>query len=282
MTIQNEPVSNDGLIRIRLDLGYNGTGYFGWAKQPNGLKTIQGELESALIAITGLAEVKTIVGGRTDAGVHARGQVCHIDLPVEFVNEQISRLGRRLRAVLPESIVVSQVTQVSKNFDARFAALARRYSYRIADRSVDPLTLSSVMIHDAPLDLDAMNAASKLLQGLNDFTAYCKANTVGTRIRELQEFSWHRHDDLVIATVKADAFCYSMVRTLVGALIPVGDGRKDIEWPYRILKAAQKIFEINVAPGHALVLEEIYYPAEKEFADRVSSTKAMRSPEEVE
>jgi tRNA pseudouridine38-40 synthase len=177
---------------------------------------------------------------------------------------------------------VSQVTQVSKDFDARFAALARRYSYRIADRSVDPLTLSSVMIHDAPLDLDAMNAASKLLQGLNDFTAYCKANTVGTRIRELQEFSWHRHDDLVIATVKADAFCYSMVRTLVGALIPVGDGRKDIEWPYRILKAAQKIFEINVAPGHALVLEEIYYPAEKEFADRVSSTKAMRSPEEVE
>lgn len=282
MNSRTEPASNGGLTRIRLDLSYDGTNYSGWARQPAGLKTVQGELEAALVAITGLAEVKTIVGGRTDAGVHARGQVCHLDLPTEFVHEQLSRLTKRLHVMLPSDIRITSVKIVPVTFDARFAALARRYSYRIADRFVDPLTRNWVLTHDFPLDIAAMNAASQPLIGLHDFAAFCKPKPGGSTIRNLTEISWQRIDDLVIGHFKADAFCHSMVRSIVGAMIPVGDGRKDIDWPGRSLRAAEKVFDIPVAPAHGLVLEEIYYPAESEYEARIAQTQAMRSADEVD
>lgn len=282
MTSGIEPASNGGLIRIRLDLSYDGSNYSGWAKQPAGLRTIQGELETALATITGLTEVKTIVGGRTDAGVHARGQVCHLDLPADFVQEQLSRLSRRLHVVLPDDIRINSVKIVPATFDARFAALARRYSYRIADRFVDPLTRNWVLTHDFPLDVAAMNEASAPLVGLHDFAAFCKPKPGGSTIRNLTELRWQRIDDLVVGHFKADAFCHSMVRSLVGALIPVGDGRKDVDWPGRSLRAAEKVFDIPVAPAHGLVLEEIYYPAESEYEARIAQTQAMRSPDEVD
>jgi tRNA pseudouridine38-40 synthase len=282
MNSRTEPVSNGGLIRVRLDLSYDGTNYFGWAKQPDGLKTIQGELEAALAAITGLAEVKTIVGGRTDAGVHARGQVCHLDLPADFVHEQLSRLPKRLHVVLPSDIRVNAVKVMPADFDARFAALARRYSYRIADRQVDPLTRNWVLSHDFPLDIDAMNAAARPLIGLHDFAAFCKPKPGGSTIRNLTELNWQRIDDVVVGHFKADAFCHSMVRSLVGAMIPVGDGRKDIDWPGRSLRVGERLFDIPVAPAHGLVLEEIYYPEESEFAARVLKTQALRSADEVD
>ncbi|MBM3691172.1 MAG: tRNA pseudouridine(38-40) synthase TruA [Actinobacteria bacterium] len=282
MNTETEPVSNGGLIRVRLDLSYDGTNYFGWAKQPDGLRTIQGELESALAAITGLAEVKTIVGGRTDAGVHARGQVCHLDLPSDFVHDQLSRLARRLHVLLPVDIRINSVKVVPDIFDARFAALARRYSYRIADRQVDPLTRNWVLTHDFPLDIAAMNEASAQLIGLNDYAAFCKPKPGGSTIRNLLELSWQRIDDLVVGTFKADAFCHSMVRSLVGSLIPVGDGRKDIDWPGRSLRAAERVFDIPLAPAHGLVLEEIYYPDESEYAARIKKTQALRIADEVE
>ena len=282
MNSRIEPASNGGLTRIRLDISYDGSNYVGWAKQPDGLKTIQGELETALAAITGLTEVKTIVGGRTDAGVHARGQVCHLDLPSEFVTEQLSRMARRLHVLLPADIRINSVKVVPSNFDARFAALARRYSYRIADRFVDPLTRNWVLTHDFPLDVAAMNAASAPLVGLNDFAAFCKPKPGGSTIRNLTELSWSREGDLVVGHFKADAFCHSMVRSLVGALIPVGDGRKDIDWPGRSLRAAERVFDIPVAPAHGLVLEEIYYPAESEYEARIAKTQALRSADEVD
>ncbi len=282
MNSRTEPASNGGLIRIRLDLSYDGTNYSGWAKQPGGLRTIQGELETALAAITGLPEVKTIVGGRTDAGVHARGQVCHLDLPADFVQDQVARLAKRLHVVLPEDIRINAVKIVPSNFDARFAALARRYAYRIADRFVDPLTRNWVVVHDFPLDVDAMNTASAQLVGLNDYAAFCKPKPGGSTIRNLSELSWQRIDDLVVGHFKADAFCHSMVRSLVGALIPVGDGRKDVDWPGRSLRAAERVFDIPVAPAHGLVLEEIYYPAESEYEARISQTQALRTPDEVD
>lgn len=282
MNSRLEPVSNGGLIRIRLDISYDGTDYFGWARQPAGLKTIQGELEAALISITGLPEVKTIVGGRTDAGVHARGQVCHLDLPAEFVLEQISRLALRLNSQLPQDIRIGAVKITPANFDARFAALARRYAYRIADRDIDPLTRNWVLAHDYPLDVDAMNQASAALIGLHDFAAFCKPKPVGSTIRNLAEISWQRIDNLVVGHFKADAFCHSMVRSLVGSLIPVGDGRKDIDWPGRSLRAKQRVFDIPVAPATGLVLEEIYYPAESEYEARIAQTQALRSADEVD
>lgn len=282
MTSRTEPASNGGLIRVRLDLSYDGTNYSGWARQPAGVRTIQGEVESALAAITGLAEVKTIVGGRTDAGVHARGQVCHLELPEDFVHDQLSRLTRRLHVVLPTDIRVHSVKVVPNSFDARFAALARRYSYRIADRFTDPLTRNWVLTHDFPLDVAAMNEAAAPLIGLHDFAAFCKPKPGGSTIRNLTELSWRREGDLVIGNFKADAFCHSMVRSLVGALIPVGDGRKDIAWPGRSLRAAEKVFDIPVAPAHGLVLEEIYYPEESEYEARIAQTQAMRSADEVD
>lgn len=282
MNSRLEPVSNGGLTRIRLDISYDGTDYFGWARQPAGLKTIQGELEVALISITGLPEVKTIVGGRTDAGVHARGQVCHLDLPVEFVLEQISRLALRLNSLLPQDIRIGAVKITPANFDARFAALARRYAYRIADRDIDPLTRKWVLAHEYPLDVDAMNQASAALVGLHDFAAFCKPKPAGSTIRNLAEISWQRIDDLVVGHFKADAFCHSMVRSLVGSLIPVGDGRKDIDWPGRSVRAKQRVFDIPVAPATGLVLEEIYYPAESEYEARIAQTQALRSADEVD
>lgn len=281
MNSRIEPVSNGGLIRVRLDLSYDGTNYAGWAKQPAGLKTVQGELEAALSSIVG-QEVKTIVGGRTDAGVHARGQVCHLDLPTQFVIEQQDRIIRRLHTILPPDIRINAVSQVPTSFDARFAALARRYSYRIADRQVDPLTRNWVLTHEFPLDVDAMNQAAAALIGLHDFAAFCKPKPGGSTIRDLTELSWQRIDDLVIGHFKADAFCHSMVRSIVGALIPVGDGRKDIAWPGRSLKAATRVFDIPVAPAHGLVLEEIYYPAESEYEARIAKTQALRSADEVD
>jgi tRNA pseudouridine38-40 synthase len=282
MNSRTEPVSNGGLIRVRLDLGYDGTNYFGWAKQPDGLKTIQGELEAVLASITGLPEVKTIVGGRTDAGVHARGQVCHLDLPVDFVAEQLSRLAKRLNSLLPPDIRINAVSKVPANFDARFAALARRYAYRIADRDVDPLTRNWVLTHEYPLDVAAMNQASARLIGLHDFAAFCKPRPGGSTIRNLGELSWERIDNLVIGHFKADAFCHSMVRALVGSLIPVGDGRKDIDWPGRSLRAQQRVFDIPVAPANGLVLEEIYYPNASEYEARIAQTQAQRSADEVD
>jgi tRNA pseudouridine38-40 synthase len=261
------------VARVRFDVSYDGTDFSGWATQP-GRRTVQGVLEAALCTVLRLPEVPLTVAGRTDAGVHAAGQVAHADL-----TELPDDLLRRLAAVLPADVRVRAVRAVPAQFDARFAALWRRYAYRITDArwGADPLRRAQVLAWPRPLDDGAMAAAAQHLLGLHDYAAFCKRREGATTIRTLQELAVERGGDQIVCTVRADAFCHSMVRSLVGALLAVGEGRRPIEWPSALLSLDRRADEVPVAPAHGLTLVEVGYPADAELAARAERTRARRS-----
>ncbi|MEU4890782.1 tRNA pseudouridine(38-40) synthase TruA [Streptomyces sp. NPDC044780] len=269
-----------GFVRVRLDLAYDGKDFSGWAKQRE-RRTVQGELESALRTVTRSCETYELtVAGRTDAGVHARGQVAHVDLPEELWAEHRDKLLRRLAGRLPHDIRVWRVTEAPAGFNARFSAIWRRYAYRVTDHpgGVDPLLRGHVLWHDWPLDVDAMNAASKRLLGEHDFAAYCKRRDGATTIRTLQRLDWVRGaDGIVTATVRADAFCHNMVRSLVGALLFVGDGHRAPDWPATVLAAGVRDSAVHVVRPHGLTLEEVGYPADDQLAARNRESRNKRS-----
>lgn len=284
-----------GVIRVRLDLAYRGTDFAGWARQPV-LRTVQGTLEEGLARVLRLDDVRLTVAGRTDAGVHARGQVAHLDVPAEAWEALPGRSGRtpgdalvtRLAGVLPTDVVVHAASPAPDGFDARFGALRRRYTYRVADTPArfDPLARDHVLWNRKPLDVDAMRRATAPLTGLRDFASYCKPRPGATTIRELQELSWRRETEgpetgLVLASVQADAFCHNMVRALVGASIAVGEGRRPESWPLEVLEARSRVGGPTVVPPHGLVLEEVVYPADAELAARAERVRARRLDEEV-
>ena len=268
-------------VRLRLDLGYDGTGFHGWASQP-GLRTVQTTLEVALQMVLRLdRQPTTVVAGRTDTGVHARAQVVHVDVP-DISAAMLKPLRRQLNGVLPEDVRVHTTAVAPAGFDARYSALARRYSYRLVDApAVDPLERLSVVLHRQHLDLVLLNRASEKLLGLHDFSAFSKRTDKGTAIRTLQEFAWHRDQyDVVVARVKADAFCHSMVRSLVGALVHVGDGRRDVDWPAQLLAEGQR--KSPVAPARGLVLEQVYYPVDDQLLSRQTITRQIRDISELD
>jgi tRNA pseudouridine38-40 synthase len=257
-------------MRVRFDLAYEGTGYAGWARQP-GQRTVQGVLEDALGQVLRLPLPPSLtVAGRTDAGVHARGQVAHADV------ETVPSI-RWLNASLPEDVRVHSAAVAATGFDARFSALSRRYSYRVSDGPVDPLRRRDTLAWSHPLDPAAMNAAAQLLTGEHDFAAYCKRREGATTIRRLITLSWSRTGDGVLeARVEADAFCHSMVRALVGALLTVGEGRRPQKWPAEVLAAAVRDSAVPVVPAHGLCLEEVRYPPEAELEARAAATRRVR------
>jgi tRNA pseudouridine38-40 synthase len=262
-------------VRIRLDLAYDGTDFHGWAAQP-GLRTVQDELTRALATVLRVPSVAVVCAGRTDAGVHARGQVVHTDLDDPPAT---GLLLRRLNGILPPDVRVRAAAEAPAYFDARFGALWRRYAYRIADRPavVDPLVRSHVLAWPRPLDVDAMNAASAVLVGRHDFASFCKQREGATTIRTLEELSWVRDDDgVLVGTVRADAFCHSMVRSLVGCLIAIGEGRRPVAWADEILRAETRSPSVAVVHPHGLTLEEVAYPPDDELAARVVQTRAKR------
>jgi tRNA pseudouridine38-40 synthase len=280
---------------LRLDLGYDGTDFSGWAAQP-GRRTVQGEIEAALGMVLRLAEPPSLtVAGRTDAGVHARGQVAHVDLPLssfaaldragrpvarDSVAERLPALLKRLAGTLPADVRVHRLSVAPDGFDARFSALYRRYAYRVSDApgGVDPLRRREVLWCPRPLDADRMNAAAVGLLGEHDFAAFCKKREGATTIRELRRLEWTRGDDgILVATVIADAFCHSMVRALVGALLAVGDGRREVEWPARVLAAGVRDSGVHVAPAHGLCLEEVAYPPDEDLAAQAARTRRVRT-----
>ncbi len=279
-------------VRLRLDLAYDGTDYSGWAAQPD-RRTVEGVLTSALTTILRAPEpVRLTVAGRTDAGVHARGQVAHLDvdpaalaaLPGRSTRTPEAALVSRLGGILPDDVVVREVTRAPAGFDARFAALERRYLYRIADpyAAHDPLRRRDTVAWRRPLDVEAMDDASRALLGLRDFAAFCKRREGATTVRTLLEFSWVRLPDGVLAaTVRADAFCHSMVRSLVGSVVPVGEGRRGVEWPVALQAKAARASEVLVMPAHGLSLEEVVYPVDDELARRAEQARARRdAPDE--
>ncbi|MEO3874877.1 tRNA pseudouridine(38-40) synthase TruA [Nonomuraea sp. B12E4] len=280
------------VVRLRLDLAYDGTDFSGWARQP-GRRTVQEEIEQAVGRILRLGEPATLtVAGRTDAGVHARGQVAHVDVPDDAlgeldgnrgplgVDERLSALVRRLGGVLPPDVRVHRVSVAPGGFDARFSAMFRRYAYRVSDvvGGVDPLRRREVVWHNRALDLGALNAAASRLLGEHDFAAFCKKRDGATTIRELQRLEWTREPDgVLVAVVVADAFCHSMVRALVGSLLAAGDGRRPVEWPGEVLVRGVRDSGVHVAPAHGLCLEEVGYPPAEELAARADHTRRVRT-----
>jgi tRNA pseudouridine38-40 synthase len=262
-------VSGVTTVRLRLDLAYDGTRFAGWAVQPV-LRTVQGVLEEALATVLHLDHLRVAVAGRTDAGVHARGQVAHVDVPVDTWLAVPGRSARsaedvlvtRLGGLLPSDVVVHRVSVAHPGFDARFSALRRRYVYRVCDDATlrDPLRRAHVLWHSHRLDDGAMDAAARALRGRHDFAAFCRPRVGATTIRTLEVLTWQRPADgpdagLVVAHVQADAFCHSMVRRDPGNV---------------------------VVPALGLTLEEVTYPPDDELAERAARTRAIRSAEDVD
>lgn len=298
------PSVDGGHLRVRIDIAYDGGPFSGWAVQP-GLPTVQGTVEAGLELLF-RRRVRLTVAGRTDAGVHARGQVTHIDLePGEWFAVSRGRdidpslaLKRRLQATVnrylppgsaaraayatnPASpVVVRAVSLAPVGFDARFSALWRRYSYRIADRSQlqDPLHRSTVLWHSEVLDERLLNEGAAPLLGLQDFFAFSKPREGATTVRELQRFEFEREADGILrATVQADAFCHNMVRALMGSALRVGSGEEPPEWLGERLRSRRKDARSVLAPAHPLVLEEVRYPDDDaELALRAQLTRARR------
>ncbi|HEX8510806.1 MAG TPA: tRNA pseudouridine(38-40) synthase TruA [Propionibacteriaceae bacterium] len=274
-------------MRWRLDISYDGTNFSGWATQP-GRRTVQGELEHWIAAVLRLPEpVDLVCAGRTDAGVHARGQVAHLDLSAEAVADPTT-LHRRLARALPDDVVVRAVTPAPVGFDARFSAIWRRYRYRLSDSPIppDPLLRHQVARSRFPLDLAAMNAAGETLLGLRDFAAFCRRRPGATTTRTLLELVGRRVPDGPLAgtlelSVRADAFCHSMVRSLVGALVAVGSGRYDLDWLAGVTALGVRAATVEVMPACGLTLEEVCYPPEDQLATRATEARAKREPVRV-
>jgi tRNA pseudouridine38-40 synthase len=272
--------SGRGLVRLRIDLGYDGTHFKGWAIQP-GQRTVQAEIESALATAFHQTEpLPVVVAGRTDTGVHARGQVIHCDVP-DDVEVDFYKLIRSLNGLTPEDIRVYRGRIAPAGFDARYSATGRRYTYSIADGDRDPIIRSFTVPNYKRLDVDLMNQAAEKLIGLNDFSAFCKDSDFGTSIRTLQQFTWERTHFGVKATLRADAFCHSMVRALVGSMIPVGEGKRGIEFPLEVLTDLERHPLAVTMPPQGLVLEEIYYPPDDQLAARQLETRATRTESEL-
>jgi tRNA pseudouridine38-40 synthase len=275
-------------VRLRLDLAYDGGGFAGWARQP-GQRTVQQVVEEALARITRQPAVRLIVAGRTDAGVHATGQVAHFDLSVAIWDNLATRLMRSLGGLLPPDVRVRAVTPAADGFDARFSALWRRYEYLIRDdpSTVDPRQRGYVLAWPRPLDDQAMAAAATSLLGLHDFAAYCRYRPEATTIRSLEAIAVRRvrldptaerPRGELRCSLRADAFCHSMVRSLIGALIAVGEGRRPVDWPAELLSRTRRSDDVTVAPAHGLTLVEVGYPADDELAGRAELTRALRTP----
>lgn len=284
------PPGGSGLassLRIRIDFGYDGSMFSGWAMQP-GKRTVETELSAALtLILRASAPVRLVVAGRTDAGVHARGAVAHADvdpsgwglLPGRSARTPAESALARLNGVLPADVVVSRVSLAPEGFNARFSATQRRYLYRICDRPqlLDPLRRADTLVHRHRLDTALMHAAAEQLLGLRDFAAFAKTRDGATTIRTLLDFSWVRTGEGELeATVTADAFCRSMVRALVGAVIPVGEGRQPVGWPAQVLLAGRRHPGVVVVPAHGLSLEEVSYPPDLDLGGRATSTRFRR------
>ena len=244
-----------------------------------GRRTVAGTLAAELVRVFGAAEGLT-VAGRTDSGVHATGQVCHVDLPAQAWADRGGAVLRRLAGLLPPDLRVLAATVAPEGFDARFSALSRCYEYRVTDApyGADPLRARYLLAWPRPLDLPSLAAASGGLVGEHDFAAYCRRKENATTIRTVEELSWRREPDgVLVATVRADAFCQNMVRSLVGGLLAVGDGRRPVTWPAALLSRAVRADEVVVSPPHGLALVRVGYPPDVELAARAEVTRNRRS-----
>jgi tRNA pseudouridine38-40 synthase len=282
--------TDGGLVRLRLDIAYDGTDFAGWAVQGRH-RTVAGVLDEALSTVF-RTPVRLFGAGRTDTGVHATGQVAHVDVPADAIaharprkprtgDHEFLPLVRRLARFLPDDVRVREIVRAPQGFDARFSALRRHYVYRLstAPYGVEPQQSRYVTAWPRPLDVDAMAAASKDLLGLHDFAAFCRQRAGATTIRDLQRLDWARDGHLILCHVSADAFCWSMVRSLVGALLAVGDGRRSAEWCAGLLNLTRRSSAFAAAPARGLTLIGVDYPPDDQLAARIAVTRDLRVKE---
>lgn len=233
--------------------------------------------------------LRLFAAGRTDSGVHATGQVAHVDVPGEALahayprqprsgDAEFAPLVRRLAKFLPEDVRVREISRAPGGFDARFSALRRHYAYRLtlAPYGAEPQQARFVTPWPRPLDIAALTEASAALLGLHDFAAFCRPRPGATTIRDLQRLDWVRDGDLVTAYVSADAFCWSMVRSLVGALVAVGEGRRESSWCATLLTADARSSDFAAAPARGLTLIGVDYPPDDQLAARTDVTRDLR------
>jgi tRNA pseudouridine38-40 synthase len=285
----NEPAidSGGGFVRLRLDIAYDGTEFAGWALQA-GQRTVAGVLDDALSTVFRVP-VQLRAAGRTDAGVHATGQVAHVDVPTDALPNAYPRatragdreflpLVRRLARFLPADVRILDIDRAPAGFDARFSALRRHYVYRLstAPYGVEPQEARFVTAWPRPLDVEAIAVASRNLVGLHDFAAFCRQREGATTVRDLQRLDWSRDGDRVTAYVTADAFCWSMVRSLVGALLAVGEHRRETGWCATLLTSTQRSSDFAAAPPHGLTLVGVDYPPDDELEARTKVTRDLR------
>ena len=286
----NEPAtdSGGGFVRLRLDIAYDGTDFAGWATQ-SGQRTVAGVIDEALSTVF-RTPVVTRTAGRTDTGVHATGQVAHVDIPADAVayayprttrpgDAEFTPLVRRLARLLPTDVRIRDIIRAPAGFDARFSALRRHYTYRLslAPYGVEPSEARFVTPWSKSLDLDAMAAASRELVGLNDFAAFCRPRPGATTIRDLQRLEWVRDGHYVTAYVTADAFCWNMVRSLVGAILAVGEGRRSADWTAGLLGESSRSSDFAAAPARGLTLVQVDYPPDDQLAGRNTVTRDLRT-----
>ncbi len=240
----------------RLDIAYDGAGFHGYAKQPD-VRTVQGELEKVLAPYTG--DAPTVVGGRTDKGVHASEQV------VSFSCDDLdtARVLRSLNSQLAPEIAARRLLEVPDDFNARFSATGRAYRYRINNAQVhDPLTAATTWTYDLPLDVDAMNDAVEPLVGRHDFVAFCRKQAGLSTEREVFWLWWRRDDEMVELSIGANSFCHQMVRSIVGVSVEVGRGRISPDAVPGILASRERHRSAGAVPAHGLVLVAIAYDYE--------------------
>ena len=279
-------------MRLRIDLSYDGTDFHGWARQKGELRTVQEVLEDNLSMIL-RHEVELTVAGRTDAGVHAAGQVAHFDIPASALEQRSIdgdpvKLVRRLAKLLPEDVRVHDCQQAPEGFDARFSALERHYVYRITThpRGALPTRARDTAVWPKPVDIEAMQQAAEQLVGLHDFAAFCKAKPHATTVRDLLSFEWvdvstPSEPQLYEARVGADAFCWSMVRSLVGCCLRVGEGSRGIDFAAEMLALNSRSSHIPLAPAKGLSLVQVDYPADADLAARAAQTRDRRTADEL-
>jgi tRNA pseudouridine38-40 synthase len=268
-----------GFRRLRIDIAYDGSNFYGWGAQPD-RRTLQDLVEEAISRIS-RRDTESIVAGRTDAGVHATGQVIHVDVPNAMFEGELNYIDFRykLNRILDEDVRIMNITDAPQGFHARFSALRRHYVYKILDNNdvITPLSRFDVASWYRPLDAERMNEASKLVLGHHDFAAFCKFRQGSTTIRTLEKYEWHRAPDgLLVADVVADAFCYSMVRNLVGAVVCVADGRKDPSWMSELLANKERVSDSLVFPARGLTLVQVDYPSDDQLLERAKITVSKR------
>ncbi len=280
--------ADGGRVRLRLDIAYDGTDFAGWATQSD-QRTVAGVLEGALSTVF-RTEVRLWAAGRTDTGVHATGQVAHVDIPVDALPNAYPRsprpteaeflpLVRRLGRLLPADVRIRRIIRAPAGFDARFSALRRHYVYRLstAPYGVEPHQARYITAWPRLLDVDEMTEASRNLLGLHDFAAFCRYREGATTIRDLQRLDWTRDGHLITAYVTADAFCWSMVRSLVGALLAVGEHRRSATWCAGLLTSTRRSSAFAAAPARGLTLIGVDYPPDSELQARTLITREIRT-----